>query len=42
MMVGPEQADSGLGLEAHHDIDIEGVHDDDPFADDPFSGEKPI
>lgn len=31
----------GLGLEAHHDIDIEGVHDDDPFADDPFSGEKP-
>ena len=32
----------GLGLEPHHDPDIEGVHDDDPFADDPFSGEKPI
>ena len=28
-------------LEPHHDPDIEGVHDDDPFADDPFSGEKP-
>jgi chromosome segregation ATPase len=31
----------GLGLEPHHDPEIEGVHDDDPFADDPFSGEKP-
>jgi chromosome segregation ATPase len=31
----------GLGLEPHHDPDVEGVHDDDPFADDPFSGEKP-
>ncbi len=31
----------GLGLEPHHDPEIEGLHDDDPFADDPFSGEKP-
>ncbi len=31
----------GLGLEPHHDPDVEGVHDEDPFADDPFSGEKP-
>jgi len=31
----------GLGLEPHHDPDLEGVHDDDPFANDPFSGEKP-
>jgi uncharacterized coiled-coil DUF342 family protein len=31
----------GLGLEPHHDAEIEGMHDDDPFADDPFSGEKP-
>jgi chromosome segregation ATPase len=31
----------GLGLEAHHDPDLEGAHEDDPFADDPFSGEKP-
>jgi chromosome segregation ATPase len=31
----------GLGLEPHHEPDVEGVHDDDPFADDPFSGEKP-
>jgi predicted nuclease with TOPRIM domain len=31
----------GLGLEQPHDPDVEGVHDDDPFADDPFSGEKP-
>ena len=31
----------GLELEPHHDPDIEGVHDDDPLADDPFSGEKP-
>ena len=31
----------GLGLEPHHDPDVESVHDDDPFADDPFSGEKP-
>jgi chromosome segregation ATPase len=31
----------GLGLEAPHDPDVEGVHDDDPFADDPFSREKP-
>jgi predicted nuclease with TOPRIM domain len=31
-----------LGLEEpHHDPDVEAVHDDDPFADDPFSGEKP-
>jgi chromosome segregation ATPase len=31
----------GLGLEPHHDAEVEGIHDDDPFADDPFSGEKP-
>lgn len=31
----------GLGLEPQHDAEIEGVHDDDPFADDPFSGRKP-
>ncbi len=31
----------GLGLEPHHDPEVEVVHDDDPFADDPFSGEKP-
>ncbi len=31
----------GLGLEPHHDPDLESMHDDDPFADDPFSGEKP-
>lgn len=31
----------GLGLEPHHDSDVEGVHEEDPFADDPFSGEKP-
>jgi hypothetical protein len=37
----------GLGLEPHHedadqhDADIDSVHDEDPFADDPFSGEKP-
>lgn len=31
----------GLGVEPHHDPDVEGLHDDDPFADDPFSGEKP-
>lgn len=30
----------GLGLEPHHDPDIEGLHEEDPFADDPFSGEK--
>jgi len=35
------------GLEPHHedvdqhDVDLGGVHDEDPFADDPFSGEKP-
>jgi DNA repair exonuclease SbcCD ATPase subunit len=29
-----------LGLE-HHDPEVEAVQDDDPFADDPFSGEKP-
>jgi len=31
----------GLGLEPHHDPDAEGVHEEDPFADDPLSGEKP-
>jgi predicted nuclease with TOPRIM domain len=31
----------GLELEPHHDPDVEAAHDDDPFADDPFSGEKP-
>lgn len=31
----------GLGLEPHHEPDVEGLHDEDPFADDPFSGEKP-
>jgi hypothetical protein len=31
----------GLGLESHHDPEMEAAHDDDPFADDPFSGEKP-
>ena len=31
----------GLGVEPHHDPDVESVHDDDPFADNPFSGEKP-
>ncbi len=31
----------GLGLEPHHDPEVEGVHDEDPFADDPLSGEKP-
>jgi chromosome segregation ATPase len=31
----------GLGLEPHHDPDVESLHDEDPFADDPFSGEKP-
>jgi hypothetical protein len=31
-----------LGLEEPpHDPDVEAAHDDDPFADDPFSGEKP-
>ncbi|MGH7915164.1 MAG: hypothetical protein ACREPW_11040 [Candidatus Binataceae bacterium] len=31
----------GLGLEPHHDPDMENVHDEDAFADDPFPGEKP-
>jgi chromosome segregation ATPase len=31
----------GLGLVTHHDPDVEGVHDDDLFGDDPFPGEKP-
>jgi hypothetical protein len=37
----------GLGLEPHHedadqhDADVDSLHDEDPFADDPFSGEKP-
>ena len=32
----------GLGMEPHHEPDIESRHDDDPFDDDPFSGgEKP-
>ena len=31
----------GVGLEPHHDPDLEAVHEEDPFADDPFSGEKP-
>ncbi len=31
----------GLGLEPHHDAEMESVHDDYPFADDPFPGEKP-
>ena len=28
--------DRVVGLEPHHDADIEGVHDDDLFGDDPF------
>ena len=33
--------DRVVGLEPHHDADIEGVHDDDLFGDDPFPREKP-
>lgn len=32
----------GLGIEPHHhEADVEGPLDEEPFPDDPFSGEKP-